>query len=285
MRMRQWTESDAATWLEQLTNFEIVGDEVRMKWDWIAPGWLYEPYKSHATRLIEYALRSTELQRAIEDMAGPRVHLSGLLWLIWEYVHLDTHTTEFDEERETIRTFLARIPRINTALQKLRMKVVELRNYANERDESIAVRFARDYEPPVSHFADSEVNRLSRVVDLLGELTDELEWSRCRLWKPMQPEMTAGQVQRFTLYFLFYVVDQMKGNRYWKRVTEIMNAVSYLQGHRADRYDAETIEEGYKAMRKDRENYQQSVKEWEILIWTKRKEMALALERFALNHP
>lgn len=283
--MKHWTQEEAAVWLERLTNFEIASDEARMKWDWIAPGWQYEPYKSHAVDLIEYSLQREELQRAIEYMAGPHVHLPGLLWLIWNYVYLDTHTAESDEERKTITAFLSKISRISSVLQDIQMEVVELRNYANEREESIAVRFAKDYEPPVTYFAAAEINRLSHIVDWLSKSMDELDLSKRRLWEPMRPEMTGAQVQRFDLHLTFYIVNQMKGNHCWKSVTEIMNAVSHLQGHHASRYNARTIEESYKALRKTPESFQQSEKGWEALIQSKRKYMASALDKYVLDHP
>jgi len=179
---------------------------------------------SYADRLLEYAMESEDVQRAIESLDGPKVYHPSLYWALWQTAE-NTDGSLYADRAAEIERFKKRPALAEKMAGRLQALIQEYRALTDAviADATIYEETAPPWEPG---WVQTRMQMMQDVNELLSQCEQKFEIVRRSMITPRAEYLlSARQLDRKALHELFVMCEQMFGECPWSALAILIDAI------------------------------------------------------------
>jgi hypothetical protein len=231
-KLKSWSESDRQSWKKKITDKFGTSRECFEDWYWVlSPEGETRPeelFESCADRLLEYAMESEDVQRAIESLDGPKVYHPAFYWALWQTVE-STDGADYVNRKDEIEEFKKRPALAANIIGRLQALIRDQRELteAVTADAAIYDETAPPWEPG---WTLARIQMMQDVNELLVQCEQKSEYVRCSMIAPRADHLlSARQLDAKALHELFVLCEQMLGECRWNALAVLIIAISDIR--------------------------------------------------------
>lgn len=231
-KSKKWTDGDREAWKRKITGQSCTSRECFEDWHWVLfPDDATQPVSllpSYADRLLNYAMESVDIQRAIESLDGPKVYHPSLYWALWQTVESTDGAGYADREAE-IKRFEERPVFASKIIGNFQKLIEEQRALTDAvmADAAIYEETAPPWEPG---WTQARIQMLQEANELLVQCEQKVEFVRRSMIVPRAEHLlSARQLDRKALHELFVMCEQMLGECRWNALATLIDAITEIR--------------------------------------------------------
>lgn len=231
-KSKNWTDGDRDAWKRKITGQSYASRECFEDWHWaLFPDGEMQPVEllaSYADRLLEYAMKSEDVQRAMESLDGPKVYHPSLYWALWRTAE-GTDGSQFANREAEIERFRKRPALAAKFIGRLQSLIQEHRELSDAviADAAIYDETAPPWEPG---WTQARIQMMQEVNELLVQCEQKTEYVRRSMIAPRADHLlSARQLDRKALHDLFVLCEQMLGECRWNALAVLISAISDIR--------------------------------------------------------
>jgi hypothetical protein len=251
-RPAPWTSEEQERWRAKLVDFEALDGDLGVAWDWMLPQGRqdWDLLASYMDQVMALASEYTILQKAMERLDGPGSHLPALFWRIVQTMEMERNSPRRGEELQQRKRLLKEARSVRAALSKANASFRSLAISTRDKRDLCVAWLPTDFEPAYD-WVDAQIRLLFEANDTLNGCLDTLEKTEHYLWGPVATQtITNPKVDTFSVQQLFYIVKEMVGDRRWKPMYMMMDAMAAIMGFE-NPFELDSLRESWKSLRGD----------------------------------
>jgi hypothetical protein len=252
-----WTTTEQKQWHAKLTNIDLVDDDTDLAWSWILPRSSHEQkhFSSCADQVMELAAQYPLLQKMMQRLDGPAVHLPALFWRIVQTLEMEHDANRRDEQLQQRRRLLKDANAIRAALSKASANYENL-VLATRDNRDLCVAWVTANGGRADAWVDLQIRRLLDANENLKNCLQTLEDAEQNLWGPIANQtISNSKIDTYSVHQLFYIAKTMLGDRRWGPMYMMMDAVSAVLGF-TNPYGLDGLKERWKELRKNPRDFE-----------------------------